>query len=135
MKTVTITMGCPLSRNLNKKGWKAEMAYKGKYMQKEDWALIFEMQKWPADVLAILPVKYCKWQGHVQVKRLRDWDNLVWLFKYPIDILVHRGIIVDDSPGVLVPKGWPTQEVVPRVTSNAKLQMVLDLYEETDVKE
>lgn len=132
MKTVTISMSCPPSKNKDCRNWRAEIGRKAKYMQKEDWALIFEMQKWPKDLLAILPAKYAKWQGHVQVKGLRDWDNLVWLFKWPIDILVHREIIIDDNPKVLVPKGWPTQEVVPRITSNAKLFITLDLYEPTD---
>lgn len=132
MKQVSITMGCPPSKNQDVRNWRIEVGRKAKYMQKEDWELIFAMKKWDPAILAILPAKYATWQGHVQVKGLRDWDNLVWLFKWPIDILVHRGIIVDDGPKVLVPKGWPTQEVVPRVTSNAKLSITLDLYEEAD---
>lgn len=37
----------------------------------------------------------------VRTAELMDWDNLVARLKWPVDLLKHQGLIVDDKPGLL----------------------------------
>lgn len=58
-----------------------------------------------------------------------DEDNLMARLKFPVDFLVERGYITDDSPGVLI---WerPTQEIDRR---NQRVEIELTEIPEPDL--
>lgn len=52
------------------------------------------------------------WKMHVEMRNLADYDNLVAMAKYPLDVLKKMRIITDDNPRVAVLGAVPTQEII-----------------------
>lgn len=49
--------------------------------------------------------------AHFRLHNLRDWTELLGSLKWPIDALIHLGVVVDDSPREMEPPPTPTQEI------------------------
>lgn len=46
-----------------------------------------------------------------RLHNLRDWVELMASLKWPVDVLVRRGFVVDDSPREMDPPPTPTQKI------------------------
>jgi hypothetical protein len=46
-----------------------------------------------------------------RLHNLRDWVELLASLKWPVDVLVRRGFVLDDSPREMAPPCIPTQTI------------------------
>jgi hypothetical protein len=55
------------------------------------------------------------WKSVIQVHQKFDPDGAISLMKWPLDWLVHAGVLVNDTEAYLRPHGWPVKQIVSRV--------------------
>lgn len=59
-----------------------------------------------------LPIRVAEFDAWVDVHQTYDWDNLCALFKWPMDWLVERGILLSDDWNHLRPRHFPKQRII-----------------------
>lgn len=57
------------------------------------------------------PIAFCKITTHFRTHCTLDWDNICGRQKLPLDFLVTRGYLLDDSPKVIPVCPVVTQEI------------------------
>jgi hypothetical protein len=60
------------------------------------------------------PTPWHRWaltSAAFRVRNLRDWTELLASLKWPVDVLVRRGFVLDDSPREMLPPPCPTQTI------------------------
>ena len=108
--------------------WKRH-SEKKKYERIAHGYLLSQWRKMPQEARQFPWPKF-QWILHAEVWSLMDFDNLLTLAKWPLDVLKKGGIITDDSPKFAALGGIPTQEV--KRSKERKVYLDIQFKDEED---
>jgi len=105
---IKIFLGTPPDVGGNaRKNWRTTLKGKKKYLAECDERQLLGLVPPPP----AKPISLCRIATHFRTHCTLDWDNACARQKYPLDWLVTRGYLLDDSPKVIPACPIVTQEI------------------------